>query len=541
MKKIMNKITMVMAIGLSLVGMAACSDPDDALTSVEFNRLFSPTNMEAKVQNTTGVKVTWFALSAADQCQVEIYADDPDMTFSGTPVLQKAINPEGGEQGARSECTWRLSPGTLEGETVYSIRIKAIGKNMESKWAATTFETGTEQIFDNVPTANITKTSVTLTWPAGVAVTKIDVQKSGEVVQTHTLTADEIAAGQATIAGLNVESTYTFYIYNGEKQRGKIQVQTLPNYTPVTTCQEIIDAIAAAEAGEVIMLTENAVYDFSAMESPTTSITIDKDIVLNTNNGATIKGVYFQIFNGASLELANITLDGTGGSGDQAFAYKEAGNYAKLHIHDAEIKNYTKGFFYINVAALIDNITIENCLIHDIECSGGDMFDSRAGGYNAFNLKNSTIYNSAASRDFIRMDDKSSSISATPVITVDHCTLYNVGNGNANYRLLYVRFQGNTINWTNNVVSGFCNKRGFSEQKNTAIPTFSKNFYHNTKNLTKEGDNAETKDGAVTIKFYDSEGTEIADDPFTDAANGNFTITNEKIKDEEAGDPRWIK
>ena len=128
-----------MAIGLSLAGMTACSEPDDAITSVEFNRLFSPTNLEAKVQNTTGVKVTWFALSAADQCQVEIYADDPDMTFSGTPVLQKAINPEGGEQGARSECTWRLSPGTLEGETVYSIRIKAIGKNMESKWAATTF------------------------------------------------------------------------------------------------------------------------------------------------------------------------------------------------------------------------------------------------------------------------------------------------------------------------------------------------------------------------------------------------------------------
>jgi hypothetical protein len=105
------------------------------------------------------------------------------------------------------------------------------------------------------------------------------------------------------------------------------------------------------------------------------------------------------------------------------------------------------------------------------------------------------------------MDDASGSVTATPVITVDHCTLYNVGNGNANYRLLYVRFAGNTINWTNNIVSGFVNKRGFSEQKNTAVPTFSNNCYYNTKNLVKAGDNAEQKDGAVTIRFYDENGT----------------------------------
>jgi hypothetical protein len=541
MKKIMNKLTMVMAIGLSLMGTAACSDPDEAMTSVEFNRLFSPTNIEAKVQNTTGVKVTWFAISAAEQYQIEMYADDANMTFSGTPAYQKTVQLTEDEKIARAECSWKLEPGTLEGETTYSVRVKAIGKNMESKWAATTFETGTEQIFNNVPTSDITKTSITLTWPAGVAVTRIDVQKSGEVIKTHTLTADEIAAGKATIDELNYESTYTFLIYNGDKQRGKIQVQTLPNFTPVTTALELMNAIEAAEAGEVIMLTENAVYDFTdaaamGKEDAVKSLKIDKDIVLNTNNNATIKGIYFQIYGGANFELANITLDGAGGSGDQAFNYKEEGNYAKLYIHDAEIKNYTKGFFYINVAAVIDNITINNCLIHNIECSGGDMFDSRAGGYNTFNITNSTIYNSAASRDFIRMDDKSSSVTATPVITVDHCTLHNVGNGEANYRLLYVRFAGNTINWTNNIVSGFNNKRGFANQASTAIPTFQNNFYFNTVNLVSAGATAD-----ASITFFDADGTELAADPFQDAANGNFTITSEKVKDKEAGDPRWIK
>jgi hypothetical protein len=538
MNKLMNKISLVMAIGLSLAGMTACSEPDDLITDVEYNRLFSPTELEAKVQNTTGVKLTWFALSAAKQYNIEIYADDENMSFSGTPI---SFTVEPATDAARSEISWVLPAGTLEGETTYSVRVKATGNNNESKWTGTTFETGTEQIFNNVPTSDITKTSITLTWPAGTAVTRIDVQKSGEVIQTKQLSAEEIAAGRATIENLKVESTYTFYIYNGEKQRGKIQVATLPNYTPATSCEELLEVIAAAEPGEVIMLTENMVYDFTALE--TTSIKIEKDVVLNTNNGATLKGVYFQIFGGASLEFANITLDGEGGTGDQAFNYKEDGNYAKLYIHDCEIKNYTKGFFYINVAAVIDNITIKNCLIHEVcyagadgtSGPGGDMFDSRSGGFNEFNLQNNTIYNSALVRDFIRMDDASGKVTATPVITVDHNTLYNVGSGNANYRLLYVRFAGNTINWTNNVVANTNNKRGFSNQKSTALPTFKNNFYFNTVNLVSAGSTADT-----TITFFDSEGTEVAADPFKNAASFDFTVIDEKIKDKEAGDPRWL-
>ncbi len=546
MNKIFKKITMVMAIGLSLAGMTACSDPDEPITSVEFDRLFSPTELEANVQNTTGVKLKWFAISAAEQYQIEIYADDPNMEYSGTPVYQKTLVPNKADaQAARSECSWTLPAGTLEGETVYSVRLKALGDNMESKWSGTTFETGTEQIFYDVPTTDITKTSVTLSWPAGSAVTTITVQKSGEVIQTHELTADEIAAGKATIEGLNVESTYTFYIYNGEKQRGKIQVQTLPNYTPVTTALELLDAIEAAEPGEVIMLTENTVYDFTdaaalGKDEPVKSIKIEKDIVLNTNNNATIKGVYFQIFGGASFEFANITLDGDGGSGDQAFNYKEAGNYAKLYIHDAEIKNYTKGFFYINVAAVIDDITIDKCLIHDIECNGGDMFDCRAGGYNTFKLTNNTIYESALGRDFIRMDDASGSVTATPVITIDHNTLYNVGSGGKNYRLLYVRFAGNVINWTYNVVANTNHKRGFSNQAKTNVPTFRNNFYFNTLNLLSLASGNEE-----AITFFDNDefggnGTDVATDPFKDAANHDFTIVNENISDKGAGDPRWL-
>ena len=133
------------------------------------------------------------------------------------------------------------------------------------------------------------------------------------------------------------------------------------------------------------------------------------------------------------------------------------------------------------------------------------------------------------------MDDASGKVTATPVITVDHCTLYDVGSGNANYRLLYVRFAGNTISWTNNVVANTNYKRGFSNQSSTAIPTFKNNFYFNTVNLLSLAAGNEEK-----IQFFDEDGIEVAANPFKDPANANFTVIDEKIQDKGAGDPRWI-
>jgi hypothetical protein len=115
-----------------------------------------------------------------------------------------------------------------------------------------------------------------------------------------------------------------------------------------------------------------------------------------------------------------------------------------------------------------------------------------------------------------------------------------VGSGGKNYRLLYIRFAGNVINWTYNVVANTNHKRGFSNQAKTNVPTFRNNFYFNTVNLLSL---AEGNEEAIT--FFDNDefggnGTDIATDPFKDAANYDFTIVNEKISDKGAGDPRWL-
>ena len=73
--------------------------------------------------------------------------------------------------------------------------------------------------------------------------------------------------------------------------------------------------------------------------------------------------------------------------------------------------------------------------------------------------------------------------------------------------------------------------RGFSDNGNTAEPTFDNNNYFNTKNLVSDG-------GDGKAKFFDTEGTTL-DPAYANAAEGDFTIGNEDLSYKELGDPRW--
>ena len=164
------------------------------------------------------------------------------------------------------------------------------------------------------------------------------------------------------------------------------------------------------------------------------------------------------------------------------------------------------------------------------------MFDCRKGYIAEFKLTNSTIYNSAIKRDVFRMDDASGTLGGAPVYTVDHNTFHNVGSGEAKYRIFYIRYAGNTVTFTNNVVSGFNNLRGFANTSATdANPTLKNNYYFNTKNLLSK-DEANTE----TPLWYDSEnGKELTENPFENAAEFNFYLNTELLRSYEAGDPRW--
>ena len=507
--------------GLATVALASCSDVADEITSIVYNRNFSPTSVEAKVRNRTNIELSWNLGDGVTNYNVEVYAND-SLTFAGSPVKSFSVSPD--------EVPVLIKG--LEGETQYSFRVQATDGNAsrDSKWSGAYAKTEAEQIFKNVAEEDIKGTSVTLRWPAGEKAATI-VLTPGDIV--YNVTDDDIAAGAATVTGLTPETEYTALLKSATgKTRGTITFKTGIDLADTDILVKAGDDISAAiknapegyrlvvEPGEYGIATDEAAFGGS--------ITISKQLTikgLRQNEHPVIKG-RFKVE--APFAVDQVTLDGTGTDGGQCFDFTAEGEVESLTVTNSEVKNYTKGFFYINKAVLVNTITIDGNIISNIECDGGDLFDCRKGGYNKFDLKNNTIYNSAKGRDFVRMDDASKSITATPVITIDHNTIVGACNDAAK-RILYVRFAGNTINFTNNIVASSAGN--FSNQAKTAEPTFSNNIYFEADGFVTAGANA-------NALFVDAAGT-ILDPQFKDAANGDFTIGNDNVKDKKAGDPRW--
>lgn len=522
-------------LGLATMALTtACDDQSDLATEIDYSRLFAPINLEAKVTNQVNVRLNWSTVSGATSYVVEFYEDNDQVTdsedndsevldFSGTPV--KSLSDVTAEQ-------LPIVVKGFESETKYLVRVMAKGEKADSKWSGARFKTSAEQIMQEVNPDELTATSVVLRWTPGEEAEKI-VITPGDI--EHKVTSAEIAEGAATIEGLTPETQYTAKLMKSNgKSRGSVTFETLI---------DLGDAIGVyPEDDWTTLFTEAEDGTIFALFPGTYSMPVDSESgkigKLALNKSISIKAVRpndrpvingsFQLMEGASLiSLKQVILDGTGTDGSQAFDYKEAGTYAGIEIDDCEIHHYGKGFFYINVAAQLDHITINNSLIHDIECDGGDMFDCRAGAYNSFSLTNSTVWNSCLARDFVRMDDKSSNFAGVaPVITISNNTLVGVSN-DASRRIFYVRFKGNVLTFTNNIVTATVGN--FSNQKNTAVPTFGKNVYFQAEGLTTAGANA-------NALWVDDKAT-VADPQFKDAANGDFTVGNEDVT---AGDPRWL-
>lgn len=515
-------------LGLAMTALiSSCEDQSTEVTSIDYDRLFSPISLEARVINQVNARLSWSAVNGAESYNIEVFAND-SLTFAGSPVrtLSGITN---------TDIPYTITG--LEGETKYSARVQAIGENItESKWNGVYFKTGTEQIFSSVPEEDLTISSVTLRWTAGETATSI-VLTPGNI--SHTVTSAEIAVGAATIEGLAPETTYTAKLINATKTRGTVTF---------TTLIDLAGAIAIEPGDDFVQILKDAKDGDAFAFYPGTyaNVTIEdgKEVIgkIDISANIEIKAVRpsdrpiingcITLSDGASLSIKQVVMDGTNTDGSQAFEFKTATIYSSLVIDDCEISNYKKGFYYVNVAATIDEIMINNCLIHDIVCDGGDMFDCRTGYIKAINITNSTVWNSCAGRDLVRYDDASSNFSGSaPVIKIDHCTLDGVSNSSSR-RLFYVRFKNNSIIFTNNMVSNMpkCG-RGFSDNSATAVPAFSNNNYFNTTNLV-------SLDEGGTGKFYDTEGKTL-DPGYADAAKGDFNITNDNLLYEGIGDPRW--
>lgn len=134
-------------LAMFLLIVAGCESYNEAvLEDIGANRVFSPIELKAIVRNQTSVELNWTVKDDVDYYTVEFSADDADFK-----TIYKTL------KVAPKELPITVP---LEGETVYSIRVKGVSAKglADSKWSVVTAKTLTEQILLPIADADIEAT-----------------------------------------------------------------------------------------------------------------------------------------------------------------------------------------------------------------------------------------------------------------------------------------------------------------------------------------------------------------------------------------------
>jgi len=511
-------ILMGILAGFLSLAFVACDDNIDPIVEqLQFERVFSPTGLTARIRNLTTIELTWTIKDDAHHYVVEFSEDS--LLFS-TIVRTVEVMPD--------ELPLQES---FDGETLYSARVKGVSDSgvADSKWSAITIKTDAENIYLPIQDGDIDATTATLRWAPNSDVTNFIINPGNT---SRAITADEKTAGVATIEGLTGDTEYTVSLMKGAKQRGSVTFTTLidvGNATRVYPEDDLSLVIAAAADGDVLVLYPGDYTVYSGL------ITLDKSI--------TIRGLYpydkpkvhiqFNIENAAqAVELIDLDMNGDATLSDMARFNTASVAFGSLTISGCNIHDFARSFVAGNVASTVASVSIDNCVLTNVLTSGGDFLDFRNTYLTDLSVTNSTFNNCAPGRDFVRMD-AASGFSGTGLnsnVTIDHCTLYGVSN--TSDRIVYVRFLTNTLTIKNTLIAA--TDGYYTNQANSSQPTCSNNNYFNAVGFYT--------DAYVAGAKIDISGTHTTLDPgFTDVATGNFKVTNQTLLDNAVGDPRWLQ
>lgn len=513
---------MFLAFLLVIGSLMSCTGySEDVIDMLEVNRAFAPVDLKAFIRTQTTVELNWTTRDNVDHYVVEISENDAEFTN-----IIRTINVNASELPLKVQ---------LDGETVYSIRVKSVVNGLEdSKWTIITATTLTEQIFTGIVDGDVLATEVTLRWIPNSDVTQITLSP-GDI--THVITPQEKTNGIVTITGLSGETAYTATLLNGTRIRGIQQFITgidIGDATLITTKDDLFQRIADAAAGDVLVLEPG---DYTAQKG---NITLSKSITLRglrSFDKPKMKNGFLINSGATNVSLIDLDLEGEGADVDSyndVAKYNEAGNYTSLLISGCSIRNFRKSLIYGDLTgALVNTVTVENSIVTDIWCNGSDFIDFRKMNVLNLTVKTTTFNNCASNtvtgaRDFFRIDAAGASgTGLTTNVLLESCTLNNISNA-ANKRIFYVRFASNTLAAKNNIFSNTLALH--ANQATTNTPTFTDNNYFNSPNF---------KDATITNNKVDAAGTTL-DPGFTNAATGDFTISNQTLKDRLVGDPRWL-
>ncbi|OAQ37925.1 hypothetical protein A5893_16265 [Pedobacter psychrophilus] len=442
-------------LGLAII--ASCKDELKEIKTLNLDSALSPTGLTVSIVNVTQPRLTWKQIGKAESYTLEFF-DNANLNFSGTPY--KTI------EGIKLNQLPYTAEG-FEGNTTYSVRLKALGTNgtQDSKFVTTTFKTGVEQIFLPLYSSQITETTALFKWKVTTGITRIVVTPvtSGTAV-TVPVDATAASAGQITATGLVQNTNYEAKIYSGTVSRGRLTFTTMATSIAtqtVTTADDLATIIANAPNNAVIAL-QPGTYDLASSGNNTDIIakTITLQSVSKNPNNTKINFKQFNLKgSGAGLKFSGIEFDGTtvadyfinvvGLNADG-----DAATFKSIIVENSKVHSTKNCLIRANRAGnnghKFDDIKFENDILYDNGISSYSYFMMDKAEFKTLSITNSTIYNSA--RQLISW---ATNITAaqTPLITIDHITLNGFGSGAKNNIFLDANTNPVTFNMTNSIIA----------------------------------------------------------------------------------------
>lgn len=546
-----------MFLGLSVV---SCTDGNDWGLDSAFDRLFGVGEDDITVETTaTTATVTFSAMSATKDSLYFVIEVSKDSLYDEIAM--------GGERakvfGLNKEI--RKSPVVLtglDGDSKYYMRIKTMSDTKaESKWVyykeGESFKTQAEQIFDEVLADDYTDSEVTLRWNAPAdSVTNILVVQGTDTTD-YVLTETDKAEQTHTFTGLTPLTTYTFIIYNGEAKRGT-QTVTTSAAPPAASYTEYLDA--DIERFNQALMDEILAKAQAATGSGNVSVTIvfpaDKTIEVigddtQSDPGALTvpDGMSVNFFGRGGGEtpvlrlLKSIDIAGShnfitfqhlkivddGSGANYLINQSKACTVDKIEFTDCEVSGMKNTLFRLqgSEAKVINNLVIDNCLMHDLGSGYSfihvDDNGNQAVYVNNIKMTNSTFWNICVTGKTFIYSEKVNMNS----IYMEYCTFYN-NNGSGQY---FIDFNDKTYGPETfsvfNCVFGktpdeATNKNIRAKIEPEVVNSYCASDFYKSKGFPN-----------ITILDYTS------DKLFVDPANADFHFISGTLDNSGAGDPRW--
>ena len=272
-----------------------CIDGNDWDEDGNYAKTFSPIKFSASqtAEGATTVLFESFSMPGSAFYQIECSTDS---------FVQETPNDKDLHEVAKSPAT--LDVITIM-DTTYYARVRAYSETTGfSAWTTLEkykFKVKSMQIMNAVAGADITPSTITVTWRSGNTVTRIEYGPEGGEMQSVDLSAEELEACSKTFSDLESMTTYNFFIYNCTAACGKATATTsssgpeaeyMAKFDPKQTMGDQLAAIAAQAKADgktaysVTMVIPAGVEGMCCPESPET----ENDFILPNGMSITFYG-----------------------------------------------------------------------------------------------------------------------------------------------------------------------------------------------------------------------------------------------------------